>query len=122
MHSACLLEFFRNARLGGELDSADARVTVENAVCGDQLVLAGRLVADRLVAVRFLARGCVASMGCAAALSEALQGRTLAEVRAFSRAALVAMVDGLPETSGHAATLALMARDALLAALPGGHS
>jgi len=61
-------------------------------------------------------------MGCAAALAEALQGCTLAEARALSRATLIGLVDGLPEASGHAATLSLMARDALLAALPAGGS
>ncbi len=117
MIAAQLREYFARARFAGVVGGPTARAEVENPVCGDHLVLTLRSEAGRVGELRFLARGCVAAMGCAAALTELMQGRTLAELAAFSRADLMAAVGGLPAESRHAAALVLDARDQLLAAL-----
>jgi NifU-like protein involved in Fe-S cluster formation len=70
--------------------------------------------AERVEEIRFRAKGCVAAMACASALTELVAGKTVAECRRFTFDDLVSAVGGLPQGSIHAAQLAL---DALAAGL-----
>lgn len=114
MFSRRLLEYFEQARWAGEAEDATGRARVENPVCGDVLELSARVGEGRLLELRYRCRGCVAAMGCAAALADRLQAASVAELAAFGREELRAAVDGVPEASEHALTLALDARDQLL--------
>ncbi|MGH9533296.1 MAG: iron-sulfur cluster assembly scaffold protein [Terriglobales bacterium] len=112
-----LRAYFARASWAGVVSPASARAEVENPVCGDHLVLTLRVADGRITELRFLARGCVAAMGCAAAFTELLQGRPVGDLAAFSRRQLLTAVGGLPAESRHAAALVLDARDQLLRAV-----
>jgi nitrogen fixation NifU-like protein len=119
MYSARLLDHFQNPRNAGEVVDPDAMAEIENPVCGDVLRLTLKIEAGRIAEIRFKAKGCVASMACASALTEVVAGRTLDEVRSPNpeksiRETLIEAVGGLPQASMHAVQLAL---DALSAAL-----
>jgi nitrogen fixation NifU-like protein len=114
MYSAQLLDHFQNPRNAGDLANPDATAEIANPACGDVLRLTLRIEARRIEAVGFKAKGCVASMACASALTEMIAGRTIAEARRLQRDALIVAVGGIPEAATHAAQLAL---DALSAAL-----
>ena len=114
MYSAQVLDHFQNPRNAGEIAGADAMAEIENPACGDVLRLTLKVNERRITAVRFKARGCVASVACASALTELLADRTIEEARSLRREAVIAAVGGLPQASTHAAQLAL---DALSAAL-----
>ena len=114
MYSAQVLDHFQNPRNAGEVRNADARVRIENPACGDILELTAKIAAERIVEIRFRAKGCVSSVACSSALTEMTAGRTLAEARALTREELLEKVGGLPEASGHAAYLAMDALQALL--------
>jgi nitrogen fixation protein NifU and related proteins len=114
MYSAQLLDHFQNPRNAGDVAAADAIAEIENPVCGDRLRLSLRLHDGRVAEIRFKAKGCVPSMACGSALTELIQGKTLANLRALTREELTTAVGGLPQASTHAAQLAL---DALSAAL-----
>jgi nitrogen fixation NifU-like protein len=115
MHSTRLLHYFECNDHAGELAGATARVSLENPVCGDQLVLMAIIEGGSIRAIRYLARGCVAAIGTAAALCHCLEGGTLGQARQLTREHLLAEVGGLESASLHAAALALEARDRLLA-------
>lgn len=114
MYSAQLLDHFENPRNAGDVVGPDATAEIENPVCGDRLRLTLKIDSGRIQEIRFKAKGCVASMACASALTELVAGKTLAEARSLDRSGLIAAVGGLPQASTHAAQLAL---DALSAAL-----
>jgi len=114
MYSAQLLDHFQNPRNAGEVPGADAVAEIENPVCGDVLRLTLKMGAERVEEIRFRAKGCVAAMACASALTELVAGKTVAECRRFTFDDLVSAVGGLPQGSIHAAQLAL---DALAAGL-----
>ena len=114
MYSAQLLDHFQNPRNGGEVTGADAVAEIENPVCGDVLRLTIRIDGGRVKEIRFQAKGCVAAMACASALTELAAGKTVKEARSIGFDELVAAVGGLPQGSAHAAQLAL---DALAAGL-----
>jgi nitrogen fixation NifU-like protein len=114
MYSLQVLDHFEHPRNAGELAEPDASVQVENPACGDVLKLTLKLAGGRIEAIRFLAKGCVASMACGSALTELVSGKTIEQARELSREVLVHRLGGLPPASAHASHLAL---DALAAAL-----
>ena len=114
MYSTQLLDHFEHPRNAGELTDANARVRVENPACGDILELAIRVVAGRIDAVRFLAKGCVPAMACGSLITEMIAGRTIQEASAISKEAVVKEIGGLPSASGHAAQLAVDAARAVV--------
>lgn len=118
MYSPQLLEHFEHPRNAGVVDAPDVSVRMENPACGDVLQLTVKADAGRIEEIRFRAKGCVASMACASALTELVRGKALAEVRKLSRDELVRAVGGLPAASEHASYLAMDALRAVLDKLP----
>jgi nitrogen fixation NifU-like protein len=114
MYSAQLLDHFQNPRNVGDIADADARAEIENPACGDVLRLTFKIIGERIVRVQFKAKGCVATIACASALTELVVGKTPREAQKLRREDLSTAVGGLPQASTHAAQLAL---DALLAGL-----
>lgn len=118
MLSKILLEHFQNPRNAGELPGATVSVEVSNPVCADVLHLAAIVEAGRIREVRFLCRGCTASIACASLLTETIRGRELRELSGVTAESLAAALDGLPPASYHAAQLAHDALQALLKTTP----
>jgi nitrogen fixation NifU-like protein len=116
MFSEVLLDHFQNPRNAGELPGATAKVDAINPVCGDVLELAAILDKGIIREVRFLCRGCTASIACASLLTESIQGRELGALDSLTAESLAAALGGLPPSSFHAAQLARDALDALLCA------
>lgn len=114
MYSARLLDHFEHPRNAGEVAGADADVRVENPACGDVLRLTLKLAGGRIAEIAFQAKGCVASMACASALTELVRGQTIEQARLLSKEQLVNAVGGLPPASSHAGQLALDALQAVL--------
>jgi nitrogen fixation NifU-like protein len=114
MYSTQLLDHFQNPRNAGEIAAPDALAEVENPVCGDVIRLTLKLEEERIVEVRFKARGCVPAMACGSALTELVSGELVSKARILTREDLTNAVGGLPQASAHAAQLAL---DVLSAAL-----
>ena len=118
MYSTQVLDHFEHPRNPGLVNAPNATVQVENPVCGDILKLTARISQDRILEIKFLAKGCVPAMACASALAEFLEGRTFAEASALRREELVEKLGGLPEASAHASHLAMDALTALLRNIP----
>jgi nitrogen fixation NifU-like protein len=118
MYSAQMLDHFQNPRNAGEISDPDATAEVENPACGDILRLTLKVSDGRIVAARFKARGCVASMACGSALTEIVSGKTVREARAVQLEQIAAAVGGLPQASTHAAHLALDVLSAALKQIP----
>ena len=114
MYSPQVLDHFEHPRNAGVLENPDASMQIENPACGDVLKLTLRLSFGQIAEIRFQAKGCVAAMACASALTELVLGKVVAQARALGREELLTAVGGLPPASMHAAHLAL---DALHAAL-----
>ena len=113
MYSDRLLDHFQNPRNAGELPSPNIRVEVSNPICGDILQLSAQVADGRLTAVRYLTRGCTASIAVGSALTELLLGKTAEQALALTREDVEEAVGGLSNESKHAAVLALDATEAM---------
>jgi len=114
MYSPQVLDHFQNPRNPGVVPDADTRVEIENPACGDVLELTARIANGRVEEIRFRAKGCVAAMACASALTDIVSGMSVSDARQIDRKEVVQKLGGLPEASGHAAYLAIDALRELL--------
>jgi nitrogen fixation protein NifU and related proteins len=114
MYSPQLLDHFQNPRNAGEIAGADATAEIENPACGDVMRLTLKVTGGRIIQAKFKAKGCVAAIASASALTELLEGASLANAKNLRREDVSHAVGGLPQASTHAAQLAV---DALAAAL-----
>jgi nitrogen fixation protein NifU and related proteins len=114
MYSPQVLDHFEHPRNAGVLENPDASMQIENPACGDVLKLTLRLSFGQIAEIRFQAKGCVAAMACASALTELALGKSPAQARALRIETLLAAVGGLPPASQHGAQLALDTLDAAL--------
>lgn len=109
LYSERLLAHFQSSSHAGELPPPALTVDVENPVCGDQLRLTVLIEDGRFVQVRFLAKGCTASVAAGNALSVWLSGKRREDVAGLTSAeigqAIEDELDGLPPASRHAAAL-----------------
>jgi nitrogen fixation NifU-like protein len=85
LYREVILDHNRSPRNFGRLEPADAAAVGHNPLCGDSLSLTLRLDGDRLSDVRFNGQGCAISVASASMMSEAVTGKTLAEVEALYR-------------------------------------
>lgn len=114
MYSAVVLDHFHHPRNAGELEGATATVEVSNPVCGDVLQLAARVQDERILAVRFKAKGCVTAVACGSCLTGMVNGLTVAKARAINPEAVSEALGGLPPAAAHGAQLACEALRELL--------
>jgi nitrogen fixation NifU-like protein len=115
VYSEQLLDHFQNPRNVGEIDNADLRVEVSNPICGDILRLSARLADGRIAEIRYLTRGCTASIAVGSALTLMLEGKSAAQAAVITRDQVSEAVGGLSNESQHAAVLAVDAVKALVA-------
>ena len=106
-YSEAFRDHLANPRNAGALEGADADVELTNPVCGDRLRLTLGVRDGRVREARFLAYGCPPTLACCSALTELIQGKTLAEAARLTRAELAGALGGLPARKGHAAALAV---------------
>ncbi|MFN7935853.1 MAG: iron-sulfur cluster assembly scaffold protein [Bryobacteraceae bacterium] len=114
MHSAKLLDHFQNPRNVGFLEPPAQTVEVSNPICGDILRLSVRWADGRAAEVRYQTRGCTASIATGSALTEWMQDKTAAEMKAVTARVIEDCVGGLQPESKHAAVLAVDAVKALV--------
>ncbi len=114
MYSTQVLDHFEHPRNAGTIADADASARIENPACGDILELTIKIADDRIAEICFRAKGCVAAMACASALTELVRGKNIDEARKLTREELLRAVGGLPRASSHASHLAMDALQAVL--------
>jgi nitrogen fixation NifU-like protein len=114
LYREVILDHNRSPRNCGRLEPADAAADGHNPLCGDQLHVSLRMRGDQLADIRFEGRGCAISVASASLMSEAVKGRSRAEVEGLYR-----RVHALLTGSGPTATAAATAELGKLAALAG---
>lgn len=116
--SPLLLEHFKRPRRAGRLDAATARGTAANPGCGDLVEIEVRVVDGALLAARFLARGCSATIAGASFVLERAEGCGVDAILALDADRLWAEVGERSEARRHGVVLALDALKSAVRASP----
>ena len=87
LYREIILDHYRSPRNRGELAAPPAtRVEGFNPLCGDEIVLYLDVEGDVVSDIRIGGQGCSISQSSASMMSAAVKGKTIAEVRALTRA------------------------------------
>ena len=122
-YSETFLDHYRRPRNLGDLDESDAVAIVHNEVCGDVLRIAiavepgAEAAQRRIIAVRFKAYGCAATIAVASVISELIIGERISDIEGIGNDDVVAALDGLPPGRIHAVVLGLAAVSEAIAQL-----
>ncbi len=87
-----ILEHYKHPRCHGTLDDATVSYEDANPLCGDRIRMDFKIADGRIEKVRFSGTGCSISQASASMLCEAVEGRTLEEVRAMGRDDVLEMI------------------------------
>ena len=78
-----IVDHNRKPRNFGKLATADAHADGHNPLCGDRLTLYVKLDGERISEAKFEGSGCAISVASASLLTEAVRGKSKAEVHAL---------------------------------------
>ncbi len=84
-----ILDHYQNPRHRGTLEPSDFSYEDSNPLCGDEVRIDVRVDGDRVSEVAFSGQGCAISQASASILMELVEGRTLDEVKAIDKEALL---------------------------------
>jgi nitrogen fixation NifU-like protein len=86
MYREVILDHYKNPRFKGELDPADISYQDDNPLCGDMIRIDLRIDDNnRVVECAFSGQGCAISQASASMLMEDIQGKSLEEIKEYSR-------------------------------------
>ena len=98
MYQDNILDHYENPSHQGTLDQPTFEIRDFNPLCGDEVRIQARLDdAGHLAAIRFEGKGCVISLAAASMLLEAVEGKTLDEVKKMGRQDMLDLL-GVPLT------------------------
>jgi nitrogen fixation NifU-like protein len=80
-----ILDHYRNPRNAGTLPQPDATCEDLNPLCGDKIRMDLRLRNGVIEDIKFAGRGCAISQASASLLTEAVKGKTVAEVEKIGK-------------------------------------
>lgn len=93
MYREYILEHYRNPQNYGTMEAPTFEAEGQNPLCGDELHVQVEVdVEDRVTAVKFTGQGCAISQASMSILSDELVGKTMDEVAAMDKDAIVDLI------------------------------
>jgi nitrogen fixation protein NifU and related proteins len=89
IYKEIILDYYKNPRNKGTLESPDVTARDSNPLCGDVIEMQMKFSGDKITEVKFNGDGCAISQASASILTEMVQGKTLEEARSLDKAALL---------------------------------
>lgn len=80
-----LLDHYQNPRNYGHLENPDIVYEEGNPSCGDQIRIELKIDDNKISDVKFSGKGCTISMAAASILTELIKGKSLDDVKKFTR-------------------------------------
>jgi len=93
MYREFILDHYKNPRFHGVLDPADISYEDDNPLCGDVIRIDLRVNGEnRVVESAFSGQGCAISQASASMLMEEIQGKTLVDIKKYTREDILEML------------------------------
>ena len=83
LYQEVILDHGKRPRNFGPMATASHRANGDNPLCGDKVTVFLTVESGRIIDVRFQGSGCAISIASASLMTEAIKGKTEAEVRAM---------------------------------------
>lgn len=89
MYKEIILDYYKNPRNRGTMTSPDATSKDSNPLCGDVVEMQLKFSDGKVTDIKFNGDGCAISQASASMLTELVMGKTIDEVRAIDKSALL---------------------------------
>lgn len=76
-----ILDYYRNPRNFGKIDSPDISIRDSNPLCGDEIEIHVKFDGDKVKDIKFTGKGCAISQASASMLTEMIMGKNLEDVK-----------------------------------------
>ncbi|MFQ5941282.1 MAG: Fe-S cluster assembly sulfur transfer protein SufU [Nitrososphaerales archaeon] len=90
-----ILDYYRNPRNYGKIDSPDISVRDSNPLCGDEIEIHLKFDGGKVKDVKFTGKGCAISQASASMLTEMIIGKNLEDVKKIGKDVILESL-GLP--------------------------
>jgi len=90
-----ILDYYRNPRNFGKIDSPDISIRDSNPLCGDEIEIHVKFDGDKVRDVKFTGKGCAISQASASMLTEMIMGKNLEDVKKVGKEEILESL-GLP--------------------------
>ena len=95
MYREVILEHYKHPHNAGTLEQPDISYEDTNPLCGDRIRIELQVHDGQVADVRFQGRGCAISQAAASLLTDEIKGKSLDQVRAFSKDDMLDLI-GIP--------------------------
>lgn len=95
MYREIILEHYKHPHNAGTLEQPDITREDNNPLCGDRIRIELQVHDGQVADVRFQGRGCAISQAAASLLTDEIKGKSLDQVRAFSKDDMLDLI-GIP--------------------------
>jgi nitrogen fixation NifU-like protein len=89
MYKEIILDYYKNPRNRGSLESPQAKAKDSNPLCGDVVEMQLKFEDGKVSDIKFNGDGCAISQASASMLTEMVMGKTIDEVRKLDKVALL---------------------------------
>jgi nitrogen fixation NifU-like protein len=89
MYKEIILDYYKNPRNRGSLESPQAKAKDSNPLCGDVVEMQLKFEDGKVSDIKFNGDGCAISQASASMLTELVMGKTIDEVRKLDKVALL---------------------------------
>jgi nitrogen fixation protein NifU and related proteins len=89
MYKEIILDYYKNPRNRGTIESPDAKSKDSNPLCGDVVEMQLKFSDGRVSDIKFNGDGCAISQASASMLTELVMGKTIDEVRKIDKTQLL---------------------------------
>ncbi|MFQ5920422.1 MAG: Fe-S cluster assembly sulfur transfer protein SufU [Nitrososphaerales archaeon] len=90
-----ILDYYRNPRNFGKIDSPDVSIKDSNPLCGDEVEIQVKFEGDKVKDIKFNGKGCAISQASASMLTEMVMGKNLEDVKKIGKQDILESL-GLP--------------------------
>ncbi|HKW04890.1 MAG TPA: SUF system NifU family Fe-S cluster assembly protein [Nitrososphaerales archaeon] len=89
IYKEIILDYYKNPRNRGSLESPQAKAKDSNPLCGDVVEMQLKFEKGKVSDIKFNGDGCAISQASASMLTEMVTGKTIEEVRKLDKIALL---------------------------------
>ncbi len=90
-----ILDYYRNPRNFGKIDSPDITLRESNPLCGDEIEIQVKFDGDKVKDIKFNGKGCAISQASASMLTEMVMGKSLEDMKKVGKEDILESL-GLP--------------------------
>lgn len=104
-YTETVIEHFENPRNSGSMENPDGTGEIGDPSCGDFLKVFIKVENNIITDVKYLIKGCPASIACASIMTELAIGKDLDEAMMIENEDIVKALGGLPDHKLHCSNL-----------------